>query len=62
MEPRALVNELKTTHGVSSDVIAKRVGCSKEYVDKMASGARNNPSYRIVDSLREMYQELQLTN
>ena len=48
MEPRALVNELKITHGISSDAIAKRVGCSKEYVDKMASGSRNNPSYRIV--------------
>lgn len=62
MEPRALVMKLKTTHGVSSEVIAKRIGCSKEYVDKMASGARNNPSYRIVDNLRELYQELQPTN
>ena len=62
MEPRALVNELKITHGISSDAIAKRVGCSKEYVDKMASGSRNNPSYRIVDNLREIYQEVQPVN
>lgn len=52
MEPKTLVIKIKK-YGLTSDDIAKRIGCSKDYVDKLASGSRPNPSYKIMDALRE---------
>lgn len=56
MKPSEIIKKLQSK-GVSSAEIAKRAGCSVFYVNKIASGERENPSYQIVDRLRALYAE-----
>ena len=56
MKPSEIIKKLQSK-GVSSAEIAKRVGCSVFYVNKISRGERENPSYQIVDRLRALYAE-----
>ncbi|WP_281785675.1 helix-turn-helix domain-containing protein [Uruburuella suis] len=56
MKPSEIIKKLQSK-GISSAEIAKRAGCSVFYVNKIASGERENPSYQIVDRLRALYAE-----
>ncbi len=54
MKPSELIKKLKDA-GIGTAEIAKKTGCSIYYINKMATGERKNPSYQIVDKLRELY-------
>ncbi|ENZ6911539.1 hypothetical protein ACE28F_002061 [Neisseria gonorrhoeae] len=56
-EPKDLVLFLKEK--MSSAAIAKEVGCSKEFINKIGNGERKKPRYQIVDSLRSLYRKNQ---
>lgn len=57
MTPDILVKEIKS-YGLSSEKIAEKVGCSNAYIIKLANGTRNQPSYALMDKLRNLHQEL----
>lgn len=57
MTPEILIKEIKAS-GIGNDEIAKRIGCSSAYVVKLANGSRNQPSYSLMDKLRELHSEL----
>lgn len=40
--------------GLSSLQIAQEIGCSVTYIVKIGNGTRTNPSYKIMDSLRQL--------
>lgn len=54
MTPEILIKEIKA-NGIGNDEIAKRIGCSNAYVVKLANGSRNQPSYSLMDKLRELH-------
>ena len=52
--PQEIIHDLKKT--MSRHEIAKHVGCSPEFINKLANGERKNPRYQIVDKLRKIHQ------
>lgn len=53
MNARELVLSIKK-RGLSSLQISQEIGCSVTYIDKIGNGTRKNPSYKIMDSLRQL--------
>ena len=54
MKPSELIKKLRDA-GIGTAEIVKETGCSTYYINKIAAGERKNPSYKIVDKLRELY-------
>jgi len=53
MNARELVLSIKK-RGLSSLQISQEIGCSVTYIVKISNGTRKNPSYKIMDSLRQL--------
>lgn len=57
MTPQEIISDLRS-HGMTIKQIADAAGCSIWYVSKIQSGERKEPSYVIVDKLREVQKNL----
>ena len=57
MTPDVLLKELNQ-HGVGTEQIAEKIGCSIAYVVKLRNGERKLPSYLIMDKIRELHREI----
>ena len=58
MTPDILVKQIKS-YGLSTEEIAEKIGCSISLVVKLANGSRNQPSYILMDKLRDLHKTLQ---
>ena len=57
MSPREIISDLRS-RGMTIKQIAEAAGCSIWYVSKIQNGERKEPSYVIVDRLREFHKNL----
>lgn len=56
MTPENLIKELKEK-GIPNKEIAENIGCTRFYVDKLGNGTRREPSYIVMDKLRELHRK-----
>lgn len=57
MTPDVLLKELNQ-HGMRTEQIAEKIGCSLAYIVKLRNGERKLPSYLIMDKIRALHQEV----